>query len=371
MTEDAIPEPDRVDGAPHPRETASLYGQAAAEADFLDVWRAGRLHHAWLLTGPRGVGKATLAWRIARALIGQAPGGMFGAPEIPASLDIARDTPIFRRLASLGEPRLKLLRRPWDEKAKRLKTAITVEEARSLKSFFNMSAADGGWRVAIVDSVDEMNQAAANALLKILEEPPEKSILLLVSHTPSKLLPTVRSRCRVLPLQPLSPENLSAAVADATGAPPDPAIAALAGGSAGEALRLNAVDGAKTYAELVTLISGAPGLDRPALHRLADSAAGREAEARYDSAVRLAALLLARLARAAAIGPGPEAAPGEAALMARLAANPAQARIWAEAMAAFESRTARARAVNLDPSLTILDTFLAIDAAAGRALACA
>ncbi len=372
MTDETPPEPDRVDGAPHPRETHALYGQEAAEAAFLDVWRSGRLHHAWLLTGPRGVGKATLAWRIARSLIAEPPaGGLFGAQETPETLAMAPDDPVFRRVASLGEPRLKLLRRPWDEKGKRLKTVIDVAEARSLRSFFGLTAADGGWRVAIIDSVDDMNANAANALLKILEEPPEKSILLLVSHTPSKLLPTVRSRCRVLALSPLSPEDLAAAVADAAGAAPDPAVAALAGGSAGEALRIAAVEGAETYAELVALVSGAPGLDRAALHRLADAAAGRDAEAKYDSTIRLAALLLARLARAEAAGPGDEATRGEHALMARLAARPAQARIWAEAAAAFETRTARARAVNLDPSLTILDTFLAIDAAAGRALACA
>ena len=196
-----IEEPDRLPGAPHPRETAVLYGQAAAEAAFLEAAATGRLHHAWAITGPRGVGKATLAWRIARHLI---------AGEAGPTLDMAPDHPVFRQVAALAAPQLFLCRRPWDDKAERLRTAITVDEVRALKAFFQLSAADGGWRVAIVDAADELNGAAANALLKILEEPPANAVLLLVCHRPAALLPTLRSRCRELRCRPLDAAALAA-----------------------------------------------------------------------------------------------------------------------------------------------------------------
>jgi DNA polymerase-3 subunit delta' len=364
-----IPEPDRVEGAPHPRRTRVLFGQDAAEREFLDSWRGGRLHHGWLLAGPRGVGKATLAWRMARALIAQEPNAKL-APQIPETLQMDPDAPAFRRCASLGEARLKLIRRGWDDKLKRLRTRIVVDDTRTLHGFMGLSAADGGWRVVIVDPVDEMNPSAANAILKMLEEPPAKCVLILISHAPARLLPTIRSRCRRLDLRPLGADALIKAVATAAPdlPPPSPALAELSGGSAGDALRLSAAEGPEIYAALIALFAQAPGIDRAALHKLADSAAGPGSEARRDALARLGALLPQRLARAAAIGPpGAEAGPGERRLMARLAERPAQARIWAEAAQLFQARLDHALGVNLDPAQAFLDTFLALDAAAGRA----
>ncbi|MEO0914127.1 MAG: DNA polymerase III subunit delta', partial [Pseudomonadota bacterium] len=138
MVDEALPEADRLEGAPHPRHTASLYGQGAAEAAFLEAFASDRLHHGWLLTGPRGIGKATLAWRIARLLLEERDAGLFGGP--PETLAVPPDAPVFRQVAALAEPRLALCRRAWDEKTKRLKTALTVDEVRKLKSFFALSA---------------------------------------------------------------------------------------------------------------------------------------------------------------------------------------------------------------------------------------
>ncbi|MEM6745522.1 MAG: DNA polymerase III subunit delta', partial [Pseudomonadota bacterium] len=272
LADDPPPEPDRAEGAPHPRETSRLFGHAPAEAAFVQAWDAGRLHPAWLIPGPRGVGKATLAWRLARGVL--AARGEAGAA--PLRLDLAPDSPEFRRVASLGEPRLRLLRRGWDDKTKRLRTRISAEDARGLKSLFEQSAADGGWRVAVIDCLDEMNPQAANALLKLIEEPPTRALFLLVCHAPSRVLPTIRSRCRALPLSPLSPEDLAAAVAQADpSAQMSPALAALAEGSAGEALRLAASGGPDLYAQLAEILSQAPGSDRSRWHVWADAAAGR------------------------------------------------------------------------------------------------
>ncbi|MCX7644139.1 MAG: DNA polymerase III subunit delta' [Rhodobacteraceae bacterium] len=365
-----LPEPDRVEGAPHPRETERLFGQAAAEAAFLDAHAAGRLHHAWLLTGPRGVGKATFAWRAARFLLAgeaaAAPGGgdLFGAaPDRPATLDVPPDHPVARRLRALSEPRLFLLRRGPTEKGDSLSAQIRVEDTRGLRGFFQLSAADGGRRAVIVDAADEMNPAAANAILKLLEEPPRGAVMLLVSHQPARLLPTIRSRCRELRLAPLGPADMAAALAQAGVAADDPGrLAELAGGSVGEAIRLANLDGLALYERLVGLFR--PRLDRPAAIALAESVAGRGGEARLDLLLGLVSQLLARAARTGLGRPPPEAAPGEAALLARLAPDAGAARTWAEAEAALGARARHGRAVNLDPAALILDMLLSIDQSA-------
>ncbi len=374
MSEDH-PEPDRVPGAPHPRETVRLFGQARAERGFLEAWRAGKLHHAWLLRGPRGVGKATLAYRIARARLAAPDGdGLFG-PSAPDTLDVAADDPVARRVAARAEPRLVVVTRGLATKPGsdqpitpyRLRAEITVDAIREVGRFLHLSAADGGWRAVIVDAADEMNRSAANAFLKLLEEPPPRTLMLLVAHAPAALLPTIRSRCRTLDLEPLGADALAQALGAAGAEVADPAaLAALAAGSPGEAMRLLAEDGPALYARLVALMGGAPGLDRAALTALAAEAEGRDAADRAEMIARLTVLLLQRLARAGAAGPGPEAAPGEAALADRLAPDLAAARRWAEAASQAQRRFAEAAALNLDRGAGILDTWLRIDAAAGR-----
>jgi DNA polymerase-3 subunit delta' len=356
-----IPEADRLPDVAHPREARALYGQAGAERAFLDAWAAGRLHHAWMLAGPRGVGKATAAYRMARALL-------VHADAAPASLDVDPGHPVARRILARSEPRLKVAARDWDRKRKQHFTEITVDVVRGLKDFFQMSAADGGWRVAIVDPADELNRNAANALLKMLEEPPARAMFFLVAHAPGRLLPTIRSRCRVLDFAPLDAAALAAALRDAgVDASDAAALAELSAGAPGEAARLAAGGGAALYARLARLLGGAPGLDRRAMIALADACAGRDAAPRYDMTLRLTATLLHRLARAGAGATQAEATLGEARLAARLCPDARRARLWAEAAATVEARAARARAVNLDPAHAILDIWLEIDAVAARA----
>jgi DNA polymerase-3 subunit delta' len=370
LSEDPIPEPDRVEGAPHPRETLRLIGQTAAEVTFLDAYRQGRLPHGWLLTGPRGVGKATLAWRIARFLLAtpEEDGGLF-APPPPVSLDVPPDHPVARRMLALSEPRLFLLRRPWDDKATppRHRQEITVEEVRRMKNFFSLSAADGGRRAAIIDTADDLNTNAANALLKLLEEPPRGVTLLLVSHQPWHLLPTIRSRCRDLRLGPLSAPDMAQALVAAGGTADEAgAMAELSGGSVGEAIRIANQDGLKLYAQIVALFATLPRLDRPRALALAEAGAGRGAEASFELILRLVDLFLARLARAGVTGhPPPEAASGEAVLIARLAPDAAAALVWADLAQSLSARARRGRAVNLDPASLLMDMVLKIDETAG------
>lgn len=368
MSDDDIPEPDRIEGAPHPRHTPRLFGQSQAEAAFLDAYTQSRLHHAWLITGPKGIGKATLAWNIARFLLAQDTAGDVLFAAAPDSLQISPDDPVFHRVAALAEPGLFLCRRGWDEKKKKLKTVITVDEVRRLKSFFTLSAAEGGWRIAIVDAADEMNTSAENALLKVLEEPPAKTLIMLISHQPARLLPTIRSRCRELRCQTLPPETLQQVMQQA-GLEPDTDFAALtdlAGGSASEAIDLLANDGLALYHEIVSLLSTAPRMNRARINMLGDKCSGVAAQARYDMTVRLTLLALTRLALAGAKGTITDI-PGETELAARLSNSPYQAQIWAELVQNLTARIAHARTVNLDPALMILDTFFKIDSAAGRA----
>lgn len=373
MTDDTLPEPDRIEGAPHPRETSALVGQATAEAAFLDAYTTGRLHHGWLLTGPRGVGKATLAWRIARFLLATPPpdgGGLFGdPPPPPTTLDISPDHPVARHMHAGAEPGLFVLRRGPNDKGDRLSADIRVDEVRKLKSFLHLSAADGGRRVVIVDAADELNIAAANALLKLLEEPPAGATLLLISHQPSGLLPTIRSRCRELRLVPLSPDDLAQALTQAGAATPDAAaLSLLASGSAGEALRLINLDGLETYGRIVALFRTLPRLDRQAALALAESAAQRGAgETRLALILMLMDLFLSRLARAGIVGTGgTEGAPGEAALFARLSPDARAARTWADLHQTLGARARHGQAVNLDPAALLLDMIFRIDQTAGQ-----
>ncbi|MCZ4258149.1 DNA polymerase III subunit delta' [Sulfitobacter sp. G21635-S1] len=363
---DEVPHPDQLDGALHPRDTPALIGQAEAEAGFLEAWNSGKLHHAWLLSGPRGVGKATLAWRITRFVLATPDpdaGGMFDTPA-PRTLDIDAGHPVARRVASGGEGALKSVTRSVNPDTKRMRKQIVVDDIRALNGFFQMSAADGGRRVVIIDDADVMNVNAANALLKMLEEPPARAILLLISHQPSGLLPTIRSRCRTLRLGRLDPDQMAAALA-ASGVAVDgdpAALAELSGGSVGGALRLSLMGGLQIYAELIALLSSMPRMDRARAIKLAEAAAQRGAEEKLNLLFTLVDLMLARLARTGATGAPPaiEAARGEAQTLARLAPTPHQGRIWANLAQQVSDRAQHGLAVNLDPAALVLDTLLKI-----------
>ena len=359
MSDDSLPEPDRIAGAPHPRETSQLFGQSKAEADFLDAYASGRLHSGWLITGPRGVGKATLAWKIATFLLANQGIGLFGEP----TLSVDPDHPDARLILSGAHPRLALIRRPWDDKTKKLKADITVDAVRGLKTFFQMSAADGGRRVVIVDAADELNRNAANAILKELEEPPANCTIMLIAHQPSRLLPTIRSRCRELRCTTLSPNDLQSALTQA-GQTADNAdsLATLASGSAGDAIRLLNHDGLPLYAELIKILEGLPQINRPAALKLAESCTGRAADVRFGMTLDLVDLFLARAARAGLMGaPTAQGAAGEARLLARLSPDDRAARAWAQVQQDLSDRSRHGRAVNLDPAALILDMILKIE----------
>ena len=189
-----LPEADRAAGCAHPRETYDLIGHKDAEIRFLKAISSGRMHHAWLITGPSGSGKATLAYRMIRHILG-------GKSLLENSLDIPASDPVAQRLEALGHGDFFLLRRPYDEKTKKFKTEIPVDATRNLRDFFTRKSSEGGWRCALIDTADELNRNAENGVLKTLEEPPDKTFIILLSSKPGRLLPTIRSRCLHLPLR--------------------------------------------------------------------------------------------------------------------------------------------------------------------------
>ena len=367
---------DQVEGAPHPRETQKLIGQERAEQHFLEVFGTGRLHHSWMISGPRGVGKATLAWTLARFLLvtpdPNQDGGLLGDSTVnPSSLDIMPDHPVARRVMAGAEPGIFALHRSYDEKRKRHKQMITVDEVRKLKSFFSLTATDGGRRIAIVDSADDLNTNAANALLKILEEPPENTLLLLISHQPSRLLPTIRSRCRELRLAQLSPEGVALAVQQAGIEIPkqqQQALASLAAGSTGEAIRLLQLGGLGVYQSLIEVISSLPNLDQDRAMVISDQYAGKGSSEEFELFLSLSEVMLARLSRFGALSkePEPEAAKGEQEVFSNLCPTPLAAKRWAQVAQTISERLRHGRSVNIDPAALILDMFFKIEECALR-----
>src|SRR3979411_1676845 len=201
---------------PHPRETHAFYGHAEAEQKLLADYRSGRIAHAWLIAGPAGIGKATLAYRMARFVLAHPDPGT-PAVQRATSLHIDADHPVARRIAAQGHGDLLVLERTVNEKTNKLRQDIQVDDVRRTVTFFGSTAGEGGWRGAIVDADDELNREGANALLKILEEPPLRAVLVLVSHSAARVLPTIRSRCRPLALRPLLAAEVTRAAATAIG----------------------------------------------------------------------------------------------------------------------------------------------------------
>jgi DNA polymerase III subunit delta' len=363
-----LPEADRLDGFPHPRFTERLYGHAAIETELAQTFASGRMHHGWLLTGPEGVGKATLAYRLARFLIAAASErDMFGA-----SLDIGAGTTAARQVRSLSHPDLLVIRRPYDVKAKRLRTEITVDEVRRLKGFLQLRGTDGGWRAVIVDPADDLNSSAANALLKSLEEPPVRTIFLLISAAPNRLLPTIRSRCRTINCEPLNGEMLKKAVTQAMAASGDsvsssvPAgqqwetLETLAQGSVRRALGLLGAKGFESYDRIIALVTGLPAVDWPAVHNLGDELGSTAAEAKFQLFFDLLLGLLARMVRAAA---AKDTQSPEGQWAARLISEPRLA-AWAQVWETVVAEKADADALNLDRKSLILNTFSRLERAA-------
>ena len=331
---------------PPPRANPTLYGHEEAASGLAAAARSGRLAHAWLFTGPPGIGKATLAYRFARWLLAGQPAQAEGAPP----LQLAEDHPILRRVAAGSHADLMVLE-PQQEPGKR--HIIKVEEARAARTFLNFTAAEGGWRVVVMDEVDAMEAASANTILKTLEEPPPRTVLLLITSAPGRLLPTIRSRCRRLELLGLPRPVMDKALADWLPERPDAerdAVAALAEGSPGRALELAAGEGVELARLAESVLRNLPGAE--GAYALADRIGGREAALAFPAFFNLLLGHLSQAIRQAARG---GTAPGW------LGARPLAA--WAEASEAVRKLVRETERLSLDRRQAVL---VAMDTLRGR-----
>jgi len=379
---DPTDQPD--DSLTGPLAESELIGHAQAERALLDAWAGGRLHHAWLIAGPEGIGKATLAGRFTRFLLAHGIAGkksqsaveagpsLFGDPEPPAasdapatSLHVAPSDPVFQRVKSRGHGDLFTVTRGYDDKRKRERKVIVIDDVRHVRDFTGLTAAEDGYRVVLIDGAEDMNRNAENALLKVLEEPPKRTIFLLVSHAPGRLLPTTRSRCRLLSLRALDDENVAALLTKHRPdlAPDEKAmLIRLADGSIGRALRLAEEGGVALYREMVGLLGKLPDLDISAAHAFSGKLAPPTAVG-YELFGELLGDWIARMVRAGAGGRTLEVLPGEGALMGRLA-NGRSLDQWVEVWEKIAHLFARAAAVNLDRKQVVLSVLLTLQSAA-------
>ena len=366
-----------LDGLPpHPRENPDLVGHDEAERVLLDSFNSGRMPHAWLICGPRGIGKATLAYRFARFVLsnggaeaGQA--GLFGEQPSPDSLFTDPQSPFFHRFAAGGHADFFSVERTLDEKKGKLRPSIIVDDVRAIGSSLSLTPAEGGWRVVVIDSADEMNHNAANAVLKVLEEPPARALLLLVSHNPGRLLATIRSRCRRLVLNPLSEDVVDSLVrkySSATPAEDAAELARLSDGSIGRALDMAGEGGLELYRDLLNLLETLPSLDVLALHKFGNRFTKKDSDDAFRTVGDLLRWWIGRLilfGAAGGAGKAPMNGNGERALMARLMDAGGLDR-WLRVWEKIDNLLARTEGAYLDRKQVILNVFLSLEATVRR-----
>lgn len=274
IEEEERPPHDALEGVPLPRETTTLVGHRAAEAALLEAYRSERMHHGWILAGERGIGKATLAFRLARFLFAH-PDPSSREVKEASDLFVSPEHPAARRLAAGAHGNLLHLQREWNDQRKRYRTELQVHSVRRIIPFLGNTATEEGWRIVIVDPADDMNPNAANAILKNLEEPPRRALFLLVVRSRGALLPTIRSRTRTLCLEPLSnaeTEEVVRGVAPGIAKDGDASIAAaLAAGSPRRFIELTRENGVELYRLMREAIEAN---DRPAQFKLSALASG-------------------------------------------------------------------------------------------------
>ncbi|VAX03914.1 DNA polymerase III delta prime subunit [hydrothermal vent metagenome] len=347
-----------------------LYGHEAAEQMFLDAYNSDRLHHAWLITGPRGIGKASLAYKMARFLLSNPPedNGLFGDALVassPTTLATDELSSVNKVISAGSHGDIIVIERQPNEKTGKMKAEIVVDDVRKLQNFFNKTSTEGGWRIAIIDSADEMNRNAANAVLKALEEPPKNALLILLAHAPGKLLPTITSRCRQLRLNPLPFGTVCAILSRHY---PDIAPDEVAGygvlsdGSPGYAINLVEHQGLELYIQLLEILASLPALDVPMAHKLAGSLSLKATEPKYILFGELLTAFINRMIRHVTAVQSEEVSPvkpvltGELDLMLQLGQR-IPLDHWAEL---WEKVTHKMAQVNLDRKQVILNVLTLI-----------
>ncbi len=360
---------DCIENCDHPRSSVDLIGHQSACKRLFEAYVSGKMPHAWIISGEAGIGKATLAYRLARFI--------FKYPDIStikpgmSGLHVDVDDPVFRRVNAGAHADLLVLRREFNDKRKKLFTEIRAGDVRRTGRFFSQSASEGGWRICILDTADEMSLTAANALLKILEEPPRQALFLILSNTPHRLLPTIRSRCCKLSLAPLGEEDVRAVfekhIADEY-RPADADMAVLArlsNGSPGRAIRLALSDGAAAYRNIHGFMNALPGLDLVAAHALASDLGGAGRITQFNIFFDLLEDWIHAMVQGGLGMGGDEIIGGEGDIIRRLA-PPESLAHWSTLWEKVNLSLARARALNLDRKQLVLDTLFSLQETARK-----
>ena len=285
-----------AEGLEEPRHSNLCLGFDAQEKQILDLYESGQMPHALIFSGPRGIGKSTFAFRVARFLLKngikgvEEEGGLFGdaLPSEPlTTLNVAADDPVCSKVAAGGHPDLLTIERPIDPKKGTQKASLDVQTARKVAPFLRMTASDGGWRIVIIDDADTMNRNAQNALLKILEEPPKNTLLILIAHRLGAMIPTIRSRCRTLAFQPLEDAHMQTLLGKVTGgalsSDEENTIIHMSGGQIGKAVELYEHGGLEALTELLGICAEWPKFSWVSVHHLADHIGKAGQERGYDA----------------------------------------------------------------------------------------
>ncbi|MCY7339547.1 MAG: DNA polymerase III subunit delta' [Sphingomonas bacterium] len=267
-------------------------GHDRAAGQFAAAWATRRLHHAWLLAGPRGVGKATFAHAAARRVLADAAG-----PVTPAGLDIPDDHPIAHLLAAGSHPDFRLLER-LEKPTGGLARNINVEQVRGLGELLGVTPSLSPWRAIVIDCADDLEPSGANALLKMLEEPPANTIFFLVTHAPGRLLPTIRSRCRRLDFDPLTDDAMTSLLNRLIPGKNIAELVRLANCSPGRALEAASLDLAPLEAAVRAILADGDG-DNALRSKLAAGVSGKANAERYAAFLPLIPAMIARDARTA------------------------------------------------------------------------
>jgi DNA polymerase III subunit delta' len=331
-----------LDGAIAPALNTRLFGHAEAEEFLARSYKSGKGHHAVLIEGPEGIGKATLAFRFVNHIL-RHPDPL-DAPD--AIEDPDPEHPISRQIASGASHNLLHLSRPVDDKTGRVKQAITVDEVRKAGHFFSQTSGTGNWRIVIIDPADDLNRNAANAILKILEEPPKRAMFLVLSHAPGKLLPTIRSRCLPLRLHELDPQAMDQALGQlglAIPAEKREAVLSLAKGSVARALKLVNYGGADILEAFEQMLASSGPAQRRMMFKIADALSGKDSDVAFGFFIEHFGDYLAETAREFAH-----------------AGNLSAAEHYARLTSTIGEQLTVAGAYNLDRKQTILDVLAAV-----------
>ena len=361
---------DKIAGAPHPMLANEIIGHSSQKLSFLSAFASNRLPQCWLLAGDMGIGKASFAWLIAKFLL--------TTKYQPADLKIdLNETNInsilepqsgstLNRIISGSEQRVYIVRRGYNEKRKAFFKNISIEDVRKLQSYCSLTIADGGKRIIIIDTADDLNKSSSNALLKLLEEPPKNTVFLLISHSPQSLLATIKSRCRELRLSRLTERELTSALRQINLTIPEDDVdiySLLGNGSVGNSIRLLEHDGAGLYRMVLSFLNQLPNLNGFELEKFIGTFSSIKNRSRLDLLIELLNIVIARLSKAGITGHSSsnQILEDEKAIFLKLCPNPNTAKRWAELAQTQSENLKHGLTVNLDPGSLILDTFFRLE----------